>query len=143
MRKHLLFALVLTCLSGCDKDTHNYPKVPDGIYVGTFQRELSWYENDTANITMTFSSNTWSGYSDKIKYPALCKGTYSIEGDTIIFENQCVWTAEFDWGLILSGKYVIKSIGSTIEFYRDYRSATSGKSSDRYKIKKIRKINAR
>lgn len=135
MRKYLLFALYLICLIGCDKETQTYTRVPDGIYVGTFQRELVWTENDNiANITMTFTSNTWSGYSDKMKYPALCQGKYSIVGDTIIFVNQCVWTAEFDWSLILSGKYVVKSTGSTIEFYRDYRSATSDTYVDRYKI---------
>lgn len=139
MRTILVFALFLTCLAGCEKETQNYTTVPDGIYVGTFQREPVWAENDTANITITFYSNTWSGYSDKIKYPALCKGTYSIAGDTIIFENQCAWTAEFDWSLILSGKYVIKSMGRTLEFYREYRSATSDTYVDRYKIKKLGK----
>jgi hypothetical protein len=113
--------------------------VPDGVYVGTFQREAVWAESDTANITITFSSNTWTGSSDKNYYPALCKGTYTIVGDTIIFENQCFWPAHFDWSLILSGKYVIKSMGSTIEFYRDYRSATSDTYVDRYKINKLEK----
>ena len=127
---------VLICLLGCDKEIPNYTTVPDGIYIGTFQRELVWAENDTAAITITFSSNTWSGTSDKIKYPALCNGTYSIIGDTIIFENQCDWTAEFDWSLILSGKYAIKSKGNILEFYRDYRSATSDTYVDRYKLKK-------
>lgn len=135
MRTILVFALFLTCLAGCEKETQNYTKVPDGTYVGTFQRDLVWGENDIANITITFDSNTWAGYSDKNKYPALCKGTYSIAGDTIIFENQCFWTAEFDWSLILSRKYVIKSMGSTMEFYRDHRSGTADKYVDRYKIK--------
>ena len=139
MRAILLFALFLTCLAGCKKETQNYTRVPDGIYIGTFQREPVWAEKDSANITITFSSNTWTGYSDKMNYPALCKGTYSIEDDIIIFENQCAWTAEFDWSLILSGKYVIKSMGRTIEFYRDYRSATSDTYVDRYKIKKLGK----
>jgi hypothetical protein len=136
MSRYFFCFLILACLLGCDKQSQNYTSIPDGIYAGTFQRELAWAENDTAAITITFTSNTWSGTSDKIKYPALCKGTYSIVGDTIIFENQCAWTAEFDWSLILSGKYVIKSIGNTLEFYRDYRSAISDTYVDRYKLKK-------
>jgi hypothetical protein len=135
MKTILLFAMLLTCLVACKKETQNYTTVPDGTYVGTFKRELVWADNDTANIKITFSSNTWTGYSDKNNYPALCKGTYTIVGDTIIFENQCEWTAEFDWSLILTGKYVIKTKGSTIEFYRDYRSGTSDTYVDRYKIK--------
>jgi hypothetical protein len=53
---------------------------------------------------MTFSSNHWSGF-----------------GDTIEFENESAWTAEFDWSLILSGKYLNTESRGTIEFYRDYR----------------------
>ena len=134
MKTILLFLTLLTCLAACKKETQNYITVPDGTYVGTFQRELVWAENDTAKIKITFLANTWTGSSDKNNYPALCKGTYKIEGDTIIFENQCEWTAEFDWSLILSGKYVIKTKGNTIEFYRDNRSGTSDTYVDRYKI---------
>ena len=68
----------LICLLGSDKESQNYTSIPDGIYAGTFQRELAWAENDKAAITIAFTSNTWSASSDKIKYPALCKVTYSI-----------------------------------------------------------------
>jgi len=132
MRKYLLFVCCLIGLLGCDKDEKNFPKLQEGIYVGTFQRELVWSPSDTAKITMTFSSNTWSGSSNKVKYPALCKGTYSIVGDTIIFENECAWTAEFDWSLILSGKYKLMTEGNTIRFERDYRSGTSDTYVDKY-----------
>jgi hypothetical protein len=85
---------------------------------------------------MTFSSNTWSGSGDHVKYPALCNGTYKIEGDTIVFENVCVWTAEFDASLILSGKYKLVRTENSIEFNRDNRSATSDTYVDRYKLTK-------
>lgn len=88
----------------CNKDADT-KKLPEGTYIGTFQRELDWADNDTANITIIFSSNTWSGSSDKTKYPALCHGSYSINNSTINFINECPWTTEFDWSLILSGKY--------------------------------------
>jgi len=134
MKKYLFFILCFASLIGCDRDGQIYTKIPDGVYVGTFQREHVWSNSDTANITITFSSNNWSGLSDIMKYPALCKGTYTIIGDTIVFENECVWTAEFDWSLILSGKYVLEPNGNTIEFYRDYRSATSDTYIDMYRI---------
>jgi len=81
--------------------------------------------SQTANISMTFSSNEWSGSSDIVKYPALCHGTYSLIGDTIIFTNQCAWTTEFDWSLILSGKYHILKTGNKIEFTRNYGNESS------------------
>jgi hypothetical protein len=136
MRTLLLIVFLSSIiLTSCEKNKE--PTYLDiGNYSGTFQRELVWGDSDTANIIMTFSSNTWSGSSDKTKYPALCNGTYRIEGDTIVFENLCVWTAEFDASLILSGKYKLIRNGNNIEINKDYRSATSDTYVDRYKLTK-------
>jgi hypothetical protein len=136
--KKIIYTIVLfSIFLGCENKDKIEIKLSDGTYVGTFQREIVWSKSDTANISITISSNNWSGTSDKIKYPALCNGTFLIEGDTITFNNECAWTAEFDWSLILSGKYVISKKGDTFEFYRDYRSSTSDTYVDRYKIKKV------
>lgn len=135
MKRTILLILSLIFLISCDKDEQTNRKIPDGVYIGTFQRELVWSDSDTANIILTFTSNQWSGSSDIVKYPALCHGTYLIVRDTIIFENECAWTTEFDWSLILGGKYVLKETGNnTIEFSRDYRSATADTYIDKYKI---------
>jgi hypothetical protein len=108
----------------------------NGNYSGTFERELVWGKSDNAKITMTFSSDTWSGSGDHIKYPALCNGTYRIEEDTIVFEINCVWTAEFYASLILSGKYKLVKNEYSMEFNRDYRSANADTYADRYKLTK-------
>lgn len=136
MNKIAYWIILIFVMVGCSKEDHLTVKIKDGTYIGTFQREPVWSSSKTANITMTFSSNRWSGSSDIVKYPALCNGTYSIVGDTIVFENECAWTAEFDWSLILSGKYVIRESDGTIEFSRDYRSATTDTWIDKYKIKR-------
>jgi len=120
----------------CDNEEQHLNEFKGETFVGTFQREVAWAICDTAKISITFSSGIWSGESNKVNYPALCKGTYSIKGDTIIFKNECMWTADFDWSLILSGKYVLKTMGDSIEFYRDYHSATYGIRVDRYKLKR-------
>jgi len=136
MKRFTIFFLSLFILNSCEKEEQIEidKKLLDGIYVGTFQREYVWIDSDTANITITFSSNKWSGSSDIDKYPALCSGTYSICGDTIVFENECVWTTEFDWSLILSGKNVYEESKNTIEFHRDYRGPSTDTYIDRYKL---------
>lgn len=136
MNKITYWIMIIFVMVGCSKEDHLTVKINDGTYIGTFQREPIWSSSKTANIILTFSSNHWSGSSDVVKYPALCNGTYSIVGDTIVFENACNWTAEFDWSLILSGKYVIRESDGTIEFSRDYRSATTDTWIDKYKIKR-------
>jgi hypothetical protein len=122
-------------LSSCENDDNYNEQVTllNGEYTGTFQRKLSWSNSSISNITLTFQFDKWSGSSDIIKYPALCRGTFSIVGDSIVFVNECAWTAEFDWSLILSGKYKIERHGDQIEFYRNYRSMV-GNFKDLYKI---------
>jgi hypothetical protein len=51
------------------------------------------------------NNGTFNGQSVVAKFPALCNGTYLIAGYTITFEDKCVWTAEFDWTLVLSGAW--------------------------------------
>jgi len=136
MNKTTFLSLAFLVLISCEREesVNTITMIPDGTYKGTFQRELVWSASRTANIELIFTSNQWSGSSDIEKYPAFCHGTYSINKDTIIFVNQCFWTAEFDWSLMLAGKYVLKPSGNTIEFSRDYRSSTSDTFIDRFRI---------
>jgi len=128
--------MIFVALTSCEKTIPVEAGIPDGTYFGTYNRQFVWADSDTANITITFSGNQWSGSSNIEKYPALCNGIYSIIGDSINFENTCEWTADFDWSLILSGKYILIRSGDTIEFINDHRSATSDTYVDIYKISK-------
>lgn len=137
MKKAVFICSVLLILMGCKYENFPVIEIPDGTYAGTFQRELVWSKSDTAHVTITFSSNTWHGTSDKVKYPALCNGTYSIDGSKINFNSGCAWSAEFDWSLILSGEYILTITGNTIEFSRDYRSSTADTYVDKYRLTKF------
>lgn len=94
--------------------------IPEGRYVGTFQRVTST-GGQIFNVTITFTANNWTGQNQIAKYPALYQGTYKINvTENLIFENQCPWTAEFDWTLILPKDYKMKFHGNTVEISRDY-----------------------
>lgn len=126
---------VFLCLAlfvfSCEKASPNFV-IPEGTYVGTFQR-LTSGTGQISNVTITFSANNWTGQSQYAKYPALCHGTYKRIGtDNVTFENACPWTAEFDWTLILSQEYQLKMVGNTIEITRDYNGAYK----DIYKLTK-------
>jgi hypothetical protein len=136
--RRLIELLFLMALIGfaCERD-NNYPaKIVDGLYTGTFQRQLAFGGGDIANVSITFSANTWTGQSDRTKYPALCNGTYRLDKGKIIFTNGCVWTAEFDWSLILGGEYVLTIDGNQLKFTRDYRGPSSDTYIDVYTLTK-------
>lgn len=74
---------------------------------GTFQRVSGDELGPVAEVTILLHSGKWEGNSSRPKYPALCKGTYTLTENSITFENECMWTADFDWSLILSGTFNI------------------------------------
>lgn len=123
----LLYAAVL--LSGCEKTTVP-ATIADGTYTGTFQRQVAG-GGQVAPVSLTFSGGTWTGQSQITKYPALCSGTYSISGNTVSFKNTCIWTAEFDWSLILSQDYNLTTTGNQLEMSR-----SQGGYRDVYKLTK-------
>jgi hypothetical protein len=135
MKKLLLTIWIVTILSTSCEEFHN-DKIPDGIYTGTFQRQVAFGGGNIANVVLTFSANTWTGGSDMPKYPALCHGTYTIDKGKIIFTNDCAWTAEFDGTLILGGEYSFSLNGNQLRFIRDYRGPSSDTYADVYNLTK-------
>jgi len=131
--RHIFFALfTLTLFAVSCKKVNPEFLIPEGTYVGTFQR-LSSSGGEVSNVTITFSGNNWTGQSQFAEYPALCQGKYKTSGgDKITFENACAWTAEFDWTLILSQDYKLVFAGNSIEISRDYNGAFK----DIYKLTK-------
>lgn len=125
-----LFFIALFSIS-CEKASHDFG-IPEGIYVGTFQRSTS-NGGQISNVTITFSANTWTGQSQYAKYPALCGGTYKVTAlNNVTFENTCAWTAEFDGSLILSQDYEMKITGHNLELSRGH----NGLYKDIYKLTK-------
>jgi hypothetical protein len=104
MRKSLItfsffFILTLGYSQNSDynkNDDENAQSEISGAYIGIFERN-----GNTSNIELNFMNGIYSGESEIEKFPAICNGNYSISNNTIEFENVCVWTAEFDWTLIL------------------------------------------
>jgi hypothetical protein len=130
------FGIILLTSLACESN-HSYPdKIPDGIYTGTFQRQQAFGGGEVAQVTLTFSENTWIGQSDKPKYPALCHGTYKLDKQKIIVTNDCPWTAEFDATLILGGDYEFNLNGNHLEIIRSFLGPSTDTWSDKYILTK-------
>ncbi|WP_116772522.1 hypothetical protein [Maribacter litoralis] len=108
MKANILILLfgVFTLLS-CNND--NVENDIDGQYIGTFQRG-----ENSSNVELTLNDNNFSGESEIVKFPAICNGNYTISNGTVKFENQCPWTAEFDWSLILSDTWDFSYANDTL-----------------------------
>ncbi|MBN3582147.1 hypothetical protein JYB64_07090 [Algoriphagus aestuarii] len=96
----LAFVFLFLCCSFSCQDQDEKSFFIEGNYSGTFERN-----GEQANVELTFSNGTFEGTSERVKFPALCKGTYTLTPKEITFQNECPWTAEFDWTLILNGKW--------------------------------------
>jgi hypothetical protein len=111
----LCFVLLATAC----KKTNPTITTLDGAYTGTFQRQQG-SGGLISQVSLTFSGNNWSGSSQYPKYPALCRGTYTISaGNKISFANACAWTTEFDWSLILGREYNLSVDGNAVVFAKD------------------------
>jgi hypothetical protein len=92
--------------------------IKPGIYKGQFIRTSPYAKYTPSNVTIEFTSDQFSGQSQVTDFPAICSGTFSIEGTEINFENECFFTADFDWTLILKGTYQFKVTGIQLEMTR-------------------------
>ncbi len=99
--KYLLLLGWLCALISC---TDNYEVLKGeikGEYTGIFTRK-----GRIVSVELSFSENSFSGKSERAKFPAIGNGNYSVVEDTIYFENANLWTTDFDGTLILSNKWI-------------------------------------
>ncbi|APU95784.1 hypothetical protein HMPREF3127_08240 [Sphingobacterium sp. HMSC13C05] len=102
----LLTLLAYIVSVGCSKETANHNLYLEGIYSGKF---IVSYKNQdqtfTGDVTVRFKADSFFCTANKNRFPAGGSGTYEINGDQIIFKDKNVWTADFDWALILNHNY--------------------------------------
>ncbi|HUH29366.1 hypothetical protein [Gelidibacter sp.] len=101
--KILILVGLLIIVFSCKNDDDSFQSEIDGEYIGIFERN-----ENTSKVELHFNNGSFNGQSDIEKFPAICKGAYSISENTISFVNECPWTAEFDWSLILNDKWTFR-----------------------------------
>jgi hypothetical protein len=125
MRYVFLFLVAFGFLS-CTKSTDLEPiqTLPSGSYVGTFQRG----SGGSVPVVLTFTNNEFSGSVSgglgsgsgvPTDLPRICRGTFAVDKGTIHFQNTCVFTAEFDWSLILSDRWQAETLGERLVVTRN------------------------
>jgi hypothetical protein len=114
--------------------TDNYSKIPDGVYNGAFQRQLTFVCGDIAHISIIFSGNTRTGVNDKLNFPALCHRTYTTKNHKITCINDCEWIAQSDRTLILGGDYDFSYHDKKLNIIRENRGPATDTYADIYNL---------
>jgi hypothetical protein len=122
----LLFVIVF---SGCETDL--FEKKIDGKYEGFFERTSSGLP--ASQVTLEFDNGSFSGSSNVANYPAICNGTYDVEGKSLKVRNACFFTANFDWTLIFNNDYQLEMEGRSLTITREYGNGVS----DVYRLTRI------
>ena len=102
-------------LMGCDKDDIN---VEEGTYKGTFTVTYS-SGTQTGQTTLELKNGKFSCSGNSNRIPAGGSGTYSFDNGKITFNDENLWTADFDWNLILSGQYDYTFDGKKLKISAD------------------------
>ncbi len=131
MRRIVLMLLAAILFTACTKEDRSSNL--EGSYTGTFTRtDPTGGNTPTANVTIEFTEDHFKGHSDITNYPAVCSGSYILEGNQIKALNKCFFTANFDWTFIFTNDYNYEFNGTNLKIWREY----SGGAKDIYLLRK-------
>jgi hypothetical protein len=126
MKAFFLVAFLTLWLFSCEKED---AASVSGNYSGVFFRSSptgTWTESQ---VSLHLNANSFSGQSSDARYPAICHGSWTSGDETIEFSNACIWTADFDWTLILDGEYKFELKGDHLKIWK-----TTGDKTDTYDL---------
>lgn len=111
------FIIALTILSfaltGCEEEI--LTKFT-GKYAGIFICSNSGSSTRPSGpASITFDGNTYTSTGNEDRIPAGGSGNFEIlNSQSVRFRDHNLWTADFDWGLILNGEYNYKAEGDSL-----------------------------
>ena len=116
----LKLILIIISLSGCLEKGQSLKN-----FKGTFSGTFTYYSPEAglpltpkpivAKASVTFSDSTYVATSNPNHVPAGGGGKFKIiDKNKVHFEDDHFYTANFDWGLVLSGDYNYKIKGDSL-----------------------------
>lgn len=103
----ILSLALLLFFSSCDSDNggnENSAKL-EGVFSGVFTVEYTNGETISNPVTVTFTNGQYTSSTGLNRFPAGGNGAFEFGNNTIEFSDENIWTADFDWNLILNGSY--------------------------------------
>ena len=114
MLKKLFLLLSLFIFSQCRPQQ----ALEDGTYVGTFTVKYA-NEKKSGPVTVLRENGRYSCSANPDGFPAGGFGTFSVQGNEIAFNDSGIYTADFDWNLILGGTYQYSFNGQKLTLEAD------------------------
>lgn len=116
--KTLLLSLSLLCLIGIAACQKEELRPEDGRYSGTFSVNYG-SSTQSGQTTLELKQGRFTCSAGENHIPAGGSGTFSISDRNISFTDENIWTANFDWNLILNGTYSYRYDGKTLQLSAD------------------------
>jgi len=112
-----LFLIILSA-STCDNQSSN---LLPGTYTGKFIVIYADGQRQNHPVSVTFTQSNYQSTSGANRIPAGGAGTFTVVGNKIIFQDENMWTADFDWELTLNGEYHYQLKGNSLKITREYK----------------------
>ncbi|KAA8484421.1 hypothetical protein BDE36_1593 [Arcticibacter tournemirensis] len=131
-RKACLLIFFSFLINSCKRDgVFN----PEGTYKGRFIYTIAISSSGPtiAPASIRFENETFTSTAGQNRIPAGGSGTFKINGRQIEFADTNAWTADFNWALILSGKYAYKTRADSLFLTR----RTNDGNTYEYRLKRI------
>lgn len=113
----ILAVALLTLATSCSNDDENNDLLPlEGTFTGIFRVEYTGGETHSNPVTVTFNGDGYSSSASQDRFPAGGSGKFERGGNSLEFADENIWTADFDWNLILDGDYKYSQSGNSLTF---------------------------
>lgn len=111
----LTFFSIAILLFSCHKEDL---KIKKGTYKGTFTVTYR-SETQTGKTTLELKNSKFSCSGNSNNIPAGGSGSFTFDNGKITFNDENIWTANFDWNLILNGQYNYTFDGKKLKIFAD------------------------
>jgi hypothetical protein len=135
--KHTLLIALAALTLGCKKNNYTDPTLPGNMYNGQLVADEKPDAFKTGPITIPVSVNfSGSNYNSALLAPAnfaaAAKGSFKLTAGSIQLTDSLAHPANFDWNLILTGKYAYTLKGDSLIMTR-----IAGTNTYSYNLKKV------
>ncbi len=142
MKRNKLIVLFSVSLSLFSCSKNKEPELLNGHYSGSYYYPSSNVSQPVKSVNVVNlhldKGNTYNSSAFLDRKPAGGSGEFKVLRNNLVeFTDKGYWTAEFDWGLILNGRFTYDIKGDSLILTRQCLQCSSLPSFYQYRLKRI------